>query len=294
MSTTQEARGEARDRLAFVLAGGGSLGAVEVGMLRALTEAEVRPDLVVGSSVGAVNAAYFAGAPDLAGVERLAAIWSRIRRGDVFPVGAGQGVMALLGRRSSLLSSRPLRDLLRENLPCQRLEDMAIPCHVVATDLLRGDEVVLSRGSAVTALLASAAIPGVFPPVELDGRHLADGGIASNTPISAAAALGATRVVVLPTGFSCRAPAPPRSALGVSLQALNLLIARQLVVDVEHFRSRLLLRVVPPLCPLARSAYDFSGGEVLIDRAAAATRAWIAEGGLEKDEIPDSLPPHAH
>jgi len=282
------------EKTAFVLAGGGSLGAVEVGMLRALVEAEVRPDLVVGSSVGAINAAYFAGAPDRAGVDRLAAIWSRIRRGDVFPMGAGQGLMALLGRRSSLLSSRPLRDLLRAQLPCGRLEETVIPCHVVATDLLRGDEVVLSRGPTVPAILASAAIPGVFPPVELDGRHLADGGIASNTPIAAAVALGATRVVVLPPGFSCRTPAPPRSALGVSLQALNLLIARQLVVDVEHFRGRVALRVVPPLCPLARSAYDFSGSRVLIERATASTRAWLAEGGLEKDEIPESLPPHAH
>lgn len=279
---------------AFVFAGGGSLGAVEVGMLRALVEAEVRPELVVGSSVGALNGAFFAGAPDAEGVAALEEIWCGIRRRDVFPMGAVRGLLGFLGHGRSLLSAGPLRELLERALRYQKLEEALLPCHVVATDLMRGEEVVISEGPAVPALMASSAIPAVFPPVEHNGRHLVDGGIASNTPIGAALALGAKRVVVLPTGFSCRAERPARAALGVALQALNLMIARQLSVDVEQLRRQVVLRVVPPLCPLDRHAYDFSGTRELIDRATRSTRAWLSEGGLERDEIPGSLPPHAH
>lgn len=282
------------DRWAFVLAGGGSLGAVEVGMLHALLAAGVEPSLVVGASVGAINGAYLAGAPDRAGVARLGEIWRGIRRGNVFPAAAGRGLLALLGRAPSLLSPAPLRRLLEEHLPMGRLEDAAVPCHVVATDLLLGSEVVLSEGDSVTAVLASAAIPGVFPPVDWDGRSLIDGGVSSNTPIAAAVALGAERVLVLPTGVPCALERPPPSALGVALQALNLLIARQLVVDVERFRGQVELRVVPPLCPLTRSAYDFSGSDALIRSVTASTAAWLDAGGLGRDQVPGSLRPHSH
>ncbi len=284
----------APDRWAFVLAGGGSLGAVEVGMLHALLAAGIEPNLVVGASVGAVNGAYLAGAPDRAGVERLGNIWRGMRRSSVFPAAAGRSLLALLGRAQSLVSPAPLRRLLAEHLPMRRLEDAAVPCHLVATDLLLGTEVVLSRGDSVTAVLASAAIPGVFPPVEWEGRRLVDGGVSSNTPVAAAVALGASRILVLPTGVPCALEHPPPSALGVALQALNLLIARQLVVDVERFRGQVELRVVPPLCPLARSAYDFRGTEALIDSVTASTAAWLDAGGLVRDAVPGSLRAHSH
>jgi len=266
------------EKTAFVLAGGGSLGAVEVGMLRALVEAGVGPDLVVGSSVGALNGVYFAGAPDAAGVARLEDVWRRIRRSDVFPVGASRSVRALLGRAQSLVSPEPLRRLLEAHLPLASLEASAVPVHVVATDFTTGEEVLLSRGSAARALLASAAIPAVFPPVELDGRVLVDGGIASNTPVAAAVRLGARRVIVLPTGFSCHPDPVPREAIGAALHALNLLIARQLVSDLERFAKQVELCVVPPRCPVTRTAYDFSGTDELIDRAAASTRHWLDHG----------------
>jgi len=279
---------------AFVLAGGGSLGAVEVGMLRVLVEAGITADLVVGASVGAINGVHFAALPDADGVARLGDIWRRIGRSDVFPVGVARSVRALLGGSHSLVSPRGLRTLLEEHLPCEALEDTAVPVHVVATDFASGEEVLLSRGPAPRAVLASAAIPAVFPPVALDGRQLVDGGIASNTPIDAAARLGATRIIVLPTGFSCRADPTPRSAIGVALHALNLLIARQLVNDVQRLPGSVELRIVPPLCPLARSAYDFSGTDALIERAAESTRIWLAQGGLERGGVPPELSPHTH
>jgi len=279
---------------AFVFAGGGSLGAVEVGMVHALVERGVRPDFVVGASVGAINAVYYAGAPDAAGVERLAGVWRRLRRADVFPVSMVRGVLGFLRGSTSLVDPSALRALIARELPYARLEDARIPCRVIASNLLDGSEVVLSTGSAVDALLASAAIPGVFPPVELDGEHLIDGGISSNTPLSTAIELGARRVIVLPTGYACALTRPPSGALAVALHALTLLIARQLVVDVLRWRERREILVVPPLCPVESSPYDFSASPALIERAAKTTRAWLAAGGLERPELPHQLTPHEH
>jgi len=279
---------------AFVFAGGGSLGAVEVGMLEALVERGVRADFVVGASVGALNAASYAGQPDARGVARLAAVWRGLRTRDVFPLKPLEGLLGFVGRRTSLLDPSSLRRLLRRELPYDRLEDARVPCRIVATNVLDGSEVVLSAGPAVDALLASAAIPGVFPPVELEGRHLVDGGISSNTPISTAVAEGAKRIVVLPTGFACALERPPSGALAMVLHALTLLIARQLVVDVLRWREAAEIFVVPPLCPIETSAYDFSATASLIERAAASTRAWLAAGGLERPDLPRELTAHPH
>jgi len=279
---------------AFVLAGGGSLGAVEVGMLRALVEAGIVPDLVVGASVGAINGVHFAAVPDADGVDQLAGIWRRIGRGDVFPMSVTRSMRALLGGSNSLVSPNGLRRLLEEHLPCRALEATSVPVHVVATDFVSGAEVVISQGSAVDAVLASTAIPAVFPPVAQGGRALVDGGIANNTPVTTAVRLGARRIIVLPTGFSCHADPVPRSAIGGALHALNLLIAHQLVSDVQRLRGEVSLHVIPPLCPLTRSAYDFSGTDELIERAAKSTRSWLKQGGHEDGAIPAELLSHTH
>ena len=125
-------------RTAFVFAGGGSLGAVEVGMLRVLTAAGVRPDFVVGASVGAINAAYFAADPTSGGVDRLEEIWRAIRRRDVFPLSPVHVLARLLTGQGHIVTQTALRHLLERRLPYQRLEDAQIPCHIVATDLLAG------------------------------------------------------------------------------------------------------------------------------------------------------------
>jgi NTE family protein len=285
----------AAETTAFVLAGGGSLGAVEVGMLRALLESGVRPDFVVGASVGAVNAAYFAGNPTLAGVAALDAIWRGLHRDDVFPLSPRYALWGIAGRRDHVVSALPLRALIERNLPYRDLKDARLPCCVVATDLAHGEEVRLVDGSAVDAVLASAAIPGVFPPVALGGRLLADGGVLSHTPIAAAVALGAARILVLPTGYPC-APegTPPPTPLGVALHALSLLIARQLVADIAHYSPIAQLRVVPPLCPIRGAMYDFAQVSAWIERAYASTREWIRTGGLADPGVPGSLLPHDH
>ncbi|MCM2358173.1 MAG: patatin-like phospholipase family protein [Geobacteraceae bacterium] len=283
-----------QSKVAFVLAGGGSLGAVQVGMLRTLLSHGIRPDLVVGSSVGAINGAYFAADPTIEGVKRLERIWLGLQRRQVFPFSLLQGLFRILMQRDYLLEPAGLRLLIEKHLTFQRLEDAAIPCHVVATDIIGGGEVRLSTGSAVDALLASTAIPTIFPPVRIGGQFLVDGGIANNTPISTAADLGATRMIVLPTGFACAIDRPPRGAIAIALHAMNLIVARQLVHDMERLACAAELVAVPPLCPLTVSPYDLSQSAELIDRAAEETRRWIGEGGLERGGVPASLCPHSH
>jgi NTE family protein len=281
-------------RTAFVLAGGGSLGAVQVGMLKALTRLGVAPDFVVGASVGAINGVCFAMEPDEQGVARLERIWLRLHRADIFPLSATSSILAALGRRDHLVTPAPLRALIESELPGQRLEDARIPCYVVATDVLSGEEIALASGPVAPALLASAAIPAVFPVVSIDGRHLMDGGVANNTPISTAVDLGATRVVVLPTGMSCALDGPPRGAVALALHALNLLVMRQLLKDIERFANRAELIVLPPLCPLKANAYDFSHTRDLIHRAEATTRLWLQKNGLHGRGAPRELGAHRH
>jgi NTE family protein len=281
-------------RTAFVFAGGGSLGAVQVGMLKALTRLKIVPDFVVGASVGAINGAYFAAEPGEEGVARLERIWRRLHRTDVFPFSLVNGLLALLGRRDHLVAPAFLRSLMESELPCQTLESARIPCHVVATDLLTGAEVTMAAGPITSALLASSAIPAVFPAVPIDGRYLMDGGVANNTPISTAIRLGATRIIVLPTGVSCALPRPPRGAVGIALHALNLLVMRQLISDIERYSERAELIVLPPLCPVAVTAYDFSQTADLIRRAEAATRLWLKQNGLQDRGTPPALLPHEH
>lgn len=277
---------------AFVLAGGGSLGAIEVGMLQALLEWGEQPAFLVGASAGAINAAYFAGEPTNTGARELERIWCALKRSDVLPFNLGS-VFGLLRRRDHLVDSSGLRRLLERHLPYRQLEDAALPVHLVASDMLNGQEVLLSTGAAVDAVLASAAIPGVYPPVRIGERWLVDGGVSNNTPISAAVGLGATRVIVLPTGFACALERAPSGAIARAMHALSLLVARQLVYDAERFAGTALeLRIVPSLCPLDVSPYDYSAAAGLIARARSETRRWLEQGGLEQARIPPQLREH--
>lgn len=265
---------------AFVLSGGGSLGAVQVGMLQALAARGVEPDLLVGTSAGALNAGYIAGhGLTEASLDRLEMIWSRLRRRDVFPLQPARLCAAALGRAASLCDNGALRRLIREHVAIDRLEDALIPVHTVATDVSSGQEVLLSTGDPVDAVLASAAIPAVFPSVRSAGRDLVDGGIADNAAISQAVGLGADVVYVLPTGYACALEGPPSTPLSSALQALTLLIEQRLILEVTQFAERVDIRVLPPLCPLSVSSTDFSHGALLVNQARTSTGRWLDEGG---------------
>jgi NTE family protein len=294
---------------AFVLWGGGSLGAAQVGMLRALAEYGIRADLVIGASVGALNGAYYAARPGVGGVEELARLWLSVSGHDVYPMDRTQTLRslagdlpfhpvrgalralgarnyafpvnprvfaeAMFGRRNHLFDNAALRRFLAAILPIDDLCDGVIPLSVLTTDVLSGRAVVLSRGPALPALLASTAIPAVFPTVPVDGRELMDGGFADRTTLDHAAQAGVDEAYLLAPGFSCHLPAPPSTAIAMALHGYNLLAELRIGASIAGCRARTRLRVLPPLCPVEILPIDFRQTADLIDRATEATLHWL-------------------
>jgi NTE family protein len=266
---------------AFVLSGGASLGAIQVGMLEALYERGITPDLIVGTSVGALNGAFIASRPPtLETVRELASIWRGLRRTKVFPINPLTGLLGFIGARDSLVPDAGVRRLIRHHIAVERLEDTLVPLHVVATDLLRGEDVRLSHGPLADAVLASAAIPGVLPAVEWEGRLLIDGGVANNAPISHALELGANRIYVLPTGAPCELETPPRGAVPMVLYASGLLIGRRMTLDVASCPAGVEVVVLPPPCPLPVQPIDFSHAPMLIDLGRVGARRRLLDQRL--------------
>lgn len=274
------------ERVAFVLAGGASLGAVEVGMLRALYERGIAPQLVVATSAGALNAAFIASRPQtVQTADALGGIWLGLRRGQVFPVNLLTGLLGFLGAQDHLVPDGAMRRLITRHIERDRLEQMPLELHVIAVDVVTGEEVRLSHGPAVQAIMASAAIPAVLPPVSWEGRELMDGGVANNTPISHAVELGASEIYVLPTGNACALAEPPSGALAMALHALSILMQRRLIEDIETQKDRTKLVVLPPPCPLSVQPIDFGHAKVLIDRAYADACEFLDGGGAERPPI---------
>jgi NTE family protein len=278
---------------AFVLAGGGSLGAVQAGMLAELIASGVRPDLIVGVSAGALNGAFLAYEPTTTMLARVTDLWCKVRTRDILPVSLAS-LLGLMGWRGHIADPRGIRQLLERELPFRQFRATQVPLHIVAAEQATGIEVLLSAGDVIEAVLASTAIPGVFPAVMLGGRSLVDGAVATGTPISTAIRLGCTRLTIVPCGFTCVETAIPKHAIGRAMHAITLLGARQLRVDFAQYSQRAQLCLVPPLCPMTCSSYDYSHGATLIAAARQSTRQWIEAGGLEKRDFPGALIPHLH
>src|SRR6478735_7558455 len=209
---------------AFVLTGGGSLGAVQVGMLLALRDCKIEPDLLVGTSVGAVNAAYLAGPGSTRDrLEALVGLWQRMRRQDIFAPDPLRWLGAARGTQSSLFAGTGLERLLQSNLGYDGLDDARVPVEVTATDLVTGQGIVMGTGAAVSAVRASAAVPGLLPPVVRAGRTLVDGAMGDLDVLAHTAAHGVTDIYLLPAGYPC-AGAGPTTTLGSVLTALSLLL----------------------------------------------------------------------
>lgn len=289
-----------RRTVAFVLSGGASLGAIQAGMLKALFERDIAPDLIVGTSAGALNGAYIASRPPtVETADGLADVWHGARRNDVFPLNPLTGFLGFTGRRDHLVPEGPLRRLLERHLEFDRLEEAPVPLHVIATDVLSGDELRLSRGNTVDAVMASAAIPAVFPPVDWEDTKLMDGGVSNNAPITHALELGAEVIYVLPTGFACALEAAPQGALAMLLQAMSLLVQRRLIMEIELLEDEAALIVLPPPCPLDVQPIDFGHAEELIARGLEEGRAFLDEVDLGAPAVPFSmhaerLRPHGH
>lgn len=208
-----------KPRVGLVLSGGGNLGAIQIGMLRALTEREIVPDVVLGCSVGALNGAAYALAPTLAGVSRLEEHWSTTSY-TLMPSSRLPSVVQLIRKGESLHSNAGLREGLEVLYgPGRRFEDAAIPFECVAAEVDGAAERWFAEGFLVPAILASAALPAVFPPVVIDGKRYVDGGVLNNVPISRAVELGCREIYVLHVGAHGRPDAEIRRPIDAALQA---------------------------------------------------------------------------
>ncbi|MFF3462407.1 patatin-like phospholipase family protein [Streptomyces sp. NPDC001984] len=264
------------DTVAFVLQGGGSLCASQVGTLRALTQAGVRPDLVVGSSAGALNGAAFAADPSIEGIDRLEALWLRLKRRHIAPISLRTLIRAAVGRGEAAVSSAALQQLLRSGLGVGRLEETAVPVHAVATDFETGAAVVLSRGDAVSALLASAAFPGLYPPVPVGERRLIDGGVSADMPVLQAEALGATTIYVLPAAVTEQVDRQPHAAaLLAAYRALGQILDERERRDLAAVRGSV-LRLPTATTPVG-SLIDFRDTPRLIEVGYRLTQDWLVQ-----------------
>lgn len=264
-------------------------------MLRALYERELRPDLIVGTSVGAVNGAFIASRPArVKTAEELAEIWRGLGRWEVFPLNPLTGFLGFFGFRSNLVSIGGLRELVDRHVEFGDLADAPTSLHVLATDLLSGREVRLSAGDARLAIEASAAIPGVFPAVDFNGRELIDGGVSNNTPIADAIELGAERIYVLPTGNACALDEAPKGAVAMLLHAMSLLVMRRLLLEVDLLKHRAELIILPPPCPLSIPPIDFSHTDELISRGYHDADQYLEQVSNGQAPVPLPMAMHGH
>lgn len=248
-------------------------------MLQALYESGIVPDILVGTSAGALNAAFIASRTQTPATARaLGRVWRGLQREDIFPVSMTSLVGGLCGRRDHLVPDHRLRRVVRRHIEFDELSDAPIPLHLVAFDLTEGREVLLSEGPVINLVIAAASIPGVFPPVAIGGRRLLDGGLVNNTPISRAVELGAERIYVLPTRDpSHRQPGyTPRTAFDAVTYGVRLLIDSRLEADIARYAAQVELIVPPAPDPGHVQPTNFEHAARLMLDAHAAARAFLA------------------
>lgn len=267
-----------RERTAFVLGGGGNLGAIQVGMLRALIDRDITPDIVVGCSVGAFNGAAIAGNPTPAGALDLWDRWNSLSSSDVFHQPSRlSGPWQLIRRQPSVYSPDGLRRMVREWLPYERFEQAAVPFQVVATSLHTERDRWFDEGPVMEPILASAALPGVFPPVWIDGEAYIDGGVVNNVPVSRAVELGADRIYVLHTGNFDRERAHPARPLDVLIQAFSIARSYRFRVELDRIPPEVEMITMPGIDPGPLRYNDMSRSLELMSRAYRIAGAFLDE-----------------
>ncbi len=253
--------------VAFVLGGGGLLGAHEVGMLRALAESTIEPDVVLGTSVGALNGALFAADPTPKGVDRLAQLWVESNFGGTSATTVLRQVTTLARTGTHLRSFSEARARLVAALPVQRVEQLAIPFQCVAASIERAAEHWFSDGDLADVVLASCAVPGVLPPVRIGDEHYIDGGIVNSIPVSRAVALGAKTIYVLQVGRLEKPLHSPRWPWEVGLVAFEVARRHRFANDLTSMPAEVTLHVLPTGGSVA-PAYNDVAGQLQVKRIA--------------------------
>ena len=250
---------------AFVLSGGGNYGVSQVGMLRALLERGIQPDVIIGTSAGALNGAAVATSPTLDKVDHLEEVWTALDGDTVFPAGALRRAWNILRRDDHLIPNHGLHSVIERSKSAETFAELQVPLRVVTTDLFTGDEIVIVSGPLAPALLASAALPGIFPPVHLNGHTLVDGAVVNLVPISHALAGQVDRIFVLDVSDPI-GERRIRSPLDVVIRSFA--ISRDLRFELElQWVPKDIELVMLPAPEDDRDFFDFSGGRELIDTA---------------------------
>jgi len=271
--------------IAFVLGGGGPLGANEVGMLRALLEEGVRPDLVVGTSVGAINGAAIAFDPTPTAVEKLIEVWRNVADTDLYSGSALRRVRHLARTHTHVQPNEPLRGLLEEQFGATMIENLAIPYQCVAACIERAAEHWFTSGPLVDAVLASTAVPGVLPPVRIGDEHFLDGGLVNSIPVSRAVTLGARTIYVLQVGRIERPLEVPRRPWEVATVAFEIARRHRFAADMSTLPESVVVHVLPTgaaepprAADLSALRYrDFSNVQKRIDASYDASLAYLRD-----------------
>jgi NTE family protein len=260
-----------RSPTALVLCGGGSRGAMEVGFYQALAEFGVRPDLILGCSIGALNGAFIAGgmAPS-----ELVRLWTEFRLSRA--LGINWAWLRHWHRSPGFFSLGPLRALLRRTLPATRFEDLRIPLTVVTTDFDSGTAVYWHRnGDLIEPVIASMSLPGIFPPVEIGGRLHVDGGIANNVPLDKAEELGARLVYLIECACAERCARPLRGWRDLVVRSFSIAVGGRYAADLQHFHGRLDVFAVRPQLTREVDLLDFQHSTELMEAAYRQTRRFL-------------------
>lgn len=258
--------------IAYVLGGGASYGSVQVGHLKALTQTDITPDLVVGTSVGSLNGAVLAEDPERA-PDRLTRLWSNMTRKDVFGKMLGTAYNIAKGKPSAVPNTG-LREVIESALGARTFDELALPHTAMTTDFDTGEPVPINEGDLISALLASAAIPLVFPPVHREQRVLVDGGIVANVPISVAADQGAQTIVVMDCGFTVMAPEDEETATGRLLRTAAIMAAQQVRRDLKNVEDLHVLYLPGPW-PMKGRPDDFRYADESIGATYDLTMTWL-------------------
>jgi NTE family protein len=274
--------GEPRGPVGFVLGGGGMLGASEVGMLAALLDAGIQPDLVVGTSVGAINGAMVAADPAASTIERLTDLWRELGASDVFGGGPARQ-LATVARHGHLHPNDTLRDRLRAELPAQ-IEDLPVPFQCVAASIEHARAHWFAAGPLVEAVLASCAVPALLPPVRIGSEHFVDGGVVDSIPVRRAVELGARTVFVLHVGHIEKPLRPPRWPWEAGLVAFEIARRHGFSDAIAALPADVQAHILPTgenSGPAVAVRYRSTAGvRRRIERSRVATAAYLTGQGL--------------
>jgi NTE family protein len=269
---------------AFVLGGGGRLGAAEVGMLSALLSAGIAPDLVLGTSIGAINGVAVAQDPSPDGVAQLRSLWAEVERSGMFGGSVVDRVRHIAATRTSLHSNEPLRRLLDRVVGDRRIEDLAVRFQCVAACIETAEATWFDSGPVTDRVLASCAVPGLLPSVEVDGLHYLDGGIVDSIPVRRAIELGADRIYVLQVGRIEEPLRVPRRPHEVALVAFEIARRHSFATAMASRSAEVEVHVLPTggspvrFNDLRQLRYrDFSDVARRIDDAEAAATAYLEQ-----------------